>query len=263
MDYTEKIIEEVFALGNTDLARRQQSFLKAVPGGYGEGDKFIGTTVPQLRGVAKKYAKLTGLGEISALLDSPWHDLRFVALVLLNRLCAVSANIFPFERRKLLWSETQTLPVSPEDVDYAHCLGLYLARKKAVNNWDLVDVSAHIALGPAIYHNVVDSKGALLLDNLAGSGWLWTERMSVVSTWYAIKKDEYSYTLRLAKYFLKHKHDLMHKACGWMLREVGKRNRDVLSDFLESYATQMPRTMLRYAIEHYGPAQRAHYMHRL
>jgi 3-methyladenine DNA glycosylase AlkD len=265
--YAPKIIAEVLAAGNPALAGRHQKFFRAFPGGYGEGDRFAGLTVPQLRGIAGKYVKAAGLQDINALLDSPWHEARLAAFVLLNGFATAAAAAFPFGRKPLQWGEyldkdagakrLRSLPANPGEADYAQCLGLYLARREAVNNWDLVDVSAHIVLGPAIYHDVSVNAGKTLLERLAESGRLWCERMSVVSSWYAVKRDEYKYTLSLAEFFMRHKHDLMHKACGWMLREVGKRNREVLSAFLENHACAMPRTMLRYAIEHYGEKERA------
>ncbi|MDR1242371.1 MAG: DNA alkylation repair protein [Deltaproteobacteria bacterium] len=265
--HASEIVAEVLAAGNPALAVRHQKFFRAFPGGYGEGDRFAGLTVPQLRGIAGKYAKSAGLQDINALLDSPWHEARFVALVLLNGFSTAAAAVFPFGQKPLPWSEymdkdagarrLRSLPANPGGADYAQCQGLYLARREAVNNWDLVDVSAPVALGPAIYHDATVSAGKTLLERLAESGRLWCERMSVVSGWYAIKRGEYKHTLGLAEFFIRHKHDLMHKACGWMLREVGKRDRDVLSAFLESHAHAMPRTMLRYAIEHYGEEERA------
>jgi 3-methyladenine DNA glycosylase AlkD len=195
-------------------------FFKSGPGQYGEGDIFIGVTVPQNRIVAKKFIDLP-LKDVEQLLKSPLHECRLCALLILGMQFKKSDES---GRKKIV--------------------DVYLKNTKYVNNWDLVDGSAQYILGPWL-----DGKDASVLDTLAVSGNLWEERIAIVSTFYFIRKGELGHTFRIAKLLMHHEHDLIHKAVGWMLREAGKKDLAALEAFLQKHYKTMPRTMLRYAIE--------------
>lgn len=214
-----------------DRAPLLARYFQAFPGGYGEGDTFIGVRVPAARAVAKRHAALP-LEDISALLRSDVHEERLVALLLLTRRAERGEED---ERRAVL--------------------DLYLANTAHINNWDLVDVSA-----PAIVGGWVLDHGTTLLDTLAGSDVLWERRIAVIATLRLIRAGELDPTFALAERLLDDDHDLMHKACGWALREAGKRDEPRLVAFIERHAARMPRTMLRYAIERLPAEERARLM---
>ena len=172
--------------------------------------------------------------ELQKLLDSPWHE---------ARLCALLILVLRYKDRK----------TTQEDRDNIY--RFYLKNTRRCNNWDLVDLSCRDIVGEYL----VD-KDRSPLYRLAESDNLWEQRIAVVSTWAFIRRSDFTDILTLAEYFITHKHDLMHKAVGWMLREVGKRDRDTLTDFLERFATRLPRTSLRYAIEHYPEDQRQYFL---
>ncbi len=208
------------------------SFFKTGKGQYGEGDKFIGVTVPVIRAVARKHTQLP-LGDIEILLKSPIHEERLLSVIILSNQYAKAD-----ERGK-------------EGI-----YRFYLKNAKRVNNWDLVDSSAHKIVGPHVY-----GKDDKILDKLAKSKNLWERRIAIISTFYFIYQGSCSKTYRIADALMKDDHDLIHKAVGWMLRETGKRCSEVgLERYLEPRAARMPRTMLRYAIEKMSPAKRAHYL---
>lgn len=209
------------------------SFFKTGRGEYAEGDIFWGLTAPEIRAIVKKYYQHIAFPQIQKLLDSPIHEQRSAGLR-----CLVS---------KFAKADKQT---RDEIVKF------YLQNTAAINNWDLVDTSAAYILGMWGYENNNTERNW----QLAHSGKLWEERIAVVSTLYFIRNNIFEPTIELAEHFINHKHDLMHKAVGWMLREVGKRNEKVLTDFLDKYAKQMPRTMLRYSLERLTPEQRRNYM---
>jgi len=217
---TTKLIEHMQSVASPEKARILARFFKTGPGQYGEGDVFIGIQVPTLRAIASEYRKLVTLSDVDWLLDHQWHEVRLCALFILI----------------LMYEKALAPPQS--------CIELYLARLDRVNNWDLVDLSAPKLLGPWLL-----DKNRSLLDTLAGSGQLWRERVAVLSTFAFIRCNDFNHTLRLAQRFLNHPHDLMHKACGWMLREIGKRDLSVLRNWLDTHQSAMPRTMLRYAME--------------
>lgn len=203
-------------------------FFKTGKGEYGEGDMFMGTSVPYTRKVAKTH-KNASFTLLEALLESEWHEVRFCALVIL----------------------TYRYKNDPEAA-----VEFYLNHTKGINNWDLVDLSAPNILGSYLVHNA-DHK---ILYELAASDNMWKQRIATVSTLMLIRHGQYSDTIKLAELFLNTRHDLMQKAVGWVLREVGKRDKDLLILFLERYKTKMPRTMLRYAIEKFSPDQRRYFM---
>lgn len=209
-------------------------FFKAGPGEYGEGDEFIGVRVPDSRIVAKNHKELP-LTEIQILLDSKIHEERFVGLVIL---------IAQFKKAK------EQKPF----FDF-YLKNLYAQR---VNNWDLIDSTA-----PYLGYYLLGRAGtAKLLDQLAKSESLWERRAAVMFTFAFIREFEFDDTLRLCKKLLNDKHDLMHKACGWMLREIGNRDTGVLREFLEEHVSKMPRTMLRYAIEKLPERERQSWLKR-
>lgn len=216
------------AVASEEKAAILRRFFKTGPGEYGEGDRFLGVVVPALRRVARANRELPAL-ELDALLDSPIHEERLVALLIL---------VEQFERAEV--------------ASRRRILRFYLARLDRVNNWDLVDLSAPKILGA---HCVEHPEPDVLL-RLARSRDLWRRRVSIVSTLTLIRAGQIGPTLDLAEVLLGDPHDLLHKACGWMLREVGKREEAALTGFLQRFAQRMPRTMLRYAIERLPEAQR-------
>ncbi|MEM9543434.1 MAG: DNA alkylation repair protein [Cyanobacteria bacterium P01_E01_bin.42] len=222
---------ELQQLTNPEKAKELSRFFKTGKGEYGEGDVFLGITVPQQRKVAKKYKTLS-LAEIEALLNSEIHEYRFTALVIL---C---------DRFSKADRTTQT-----------EIFQFYLDHSDRVNNWDLVDTSAYKIVGTFLY----EQECSVLYD-LARSQNLWQQRIAIIATYYFIKRDRFVETLELAQILLNHPHDLIHKAVGWMLREVGKRDKATEKAFLDEYAAQMPRTMLRYAIEKFSPDERKAYL---
>ena len=216
-----------------------QRFFKTGQGQYGEGDVFIGVRVPQTRAVAKQFGGMP-LDQISELLDSEVHEHRLAALIILNR-------DFELASRARGRDEARREEIAAFYLD--------AVRRGRVNNWDLVDSSAEFVLGAFL----VDRPRDVLFD-LAASDVLWERRVAVLSTFAFIKHGDSSTTLDLAAVLLDDEEDLMHKAVGWMLREVGKRvDRDVLLAFLDEHAAAMPRTMLSYATEHLSAEQRAYY----
>lgn len=218
---------------NPERAAVSVRYFRTGPGEYGEGDVFLGASVPQVRQVARKFQHL-GPGELHELLESPLHEHRLVALLVL---VSVFKKAGIQARRE--WCE------------------FYLAHLHRVNNWDLVDVSARDILGEFLLN--LDRS---LLDDLAATDHLWSQRVAIVATHAFIKRGQFSDTFRLAETYLTHRHDLIHKATGWMLREVGNKNGDALREFLDEFAPRMPRTMLRYAIEKLPEAERRAYLRR-
>lgn len=214
-----------------DRVAQLERYFQAFPGGYGEGDVFLGVRVPAARAVAKRYATLP-LEDVASLLHSAVHDERLVALILLARRAERGEE---HERRAVL--------------------DLYLANTAHINNWDLVDVSA-----PAVVGGWVLDHDTALLDTLADSDDLWERRIAMIATLRLIRADVLDPTYALAERLLGDDRDLMHKACGWMLREAGKRDEPRLVAFIEQHAARMPRTMLRYAIERLPAGERARLM---
>ena len=208
-----------------------QRFFKTGRGEYGEGDVFIGVRVPVIRKLAAQGDALDS-AQVLSLLQSQYHEERLLALVMLVR---------RFERGAA--EERQQL------------FHLYLREVRWINNWDLVDVSAPNIVGAWLLDKPRDP-----LPALARSSGLWERRIAVVATFAFIRKQQYEDTLQLCEYLLGDRHDLIHKACGWMLREVGKRDLSPLTGFLDRHAARMPRTMLRYAIERLPTAQKQTYL---
>lgn len=208
-------------------------FFKTGKGEYGEGDRFIGVTVPEQRRIAGEFSKSSDRKTVVGLLDSPIHEERLTALFLLTHL---------FER-------------GLREGGAEEWVGLYLSKTDRVNNWDLVDSSAYRILG-----RWLEDRDRDVLYRLAASDSLWENRIAVVATLHFIRRGDVRDTLRLSESMLSHPHDLMHKATGWMLREAWKRDPAGVSDFLRKHASAMPRTMLRYAIERMEEAERRGFM---
>jgi len=216
-----------------DHAQKLQGFFKTGPGEYGEGDIFLGVRVPEQRRIAKKHRDIT-LDETIGLLRSNIHEHRLTSLFLLTH---KFANGDEETREKIV--------------------NLYLANTSYLNNWDLVDSSAHKILGVWLLDKPRD-----ILYRLAASDSLWERRISIISTFPFIALGDLSDAVALAKLLLNDEHDLIHKASGWVLREVGKKDIDLLYSFLDEYSNEMPRTTLRYSIEKLPEEQRKHYLKR-
>jgi 3-methyladenine DNA glycosylase AlkD len=215
-------------------ARRDNPlFFKTGPGEYAEHDRFLGVPVPVVRTIAKQYAHIS-LQEINSLLASRNNEERLLALFILN-LQYKKANE---QERHALYS-------------------FYMNNLKQVNNWNLVDSSAHEIVGAHLFQYNGDKN---ILISLAKSSNLWERRIAIIAPLYFIRKLDFSWTFTIAEILLTDKHDLIHKAVGWMLREVGQKDEAQLRAFLDKHAAKMPRTMLRYAIEKFSPQERAVYM---
>ena len=232
-------------------------FFKTGKGQYGEGDEFLGLKVPQTRAIVKKVAADTPLSEVVLLLQSRWHEARLCGLLIM-------VEQFTKAVAKRLQNDPQAIQKRDEIVS------LYLQYAERANNWDLVDLSAPKIIGywllspTALGGNGVGLQTKYkqqVMDELAASDCLWKQRISMVSTWKTSQQGEASWCLRYAERHLHHPHDLMHKAVGWMLREMGKNvSMDLLRDFLNRHASEMPRTALRYAIEKMSESERKSYM---
>ena len=251
MNTAREIIEYMESLQNEEQRKVLMGFFKTGPGEYGYGDEFLGLKVPQTREVVKA-AKDTLLSEIPELLLSKWHEVRLCGLLIL---------VDQFERlsTKRLLNDAEAIRKRDE------ILTMYLRYAERANNWDLVDLSAPKILGhwlliPTTLGDGADYKWKVL-DSLAQSDNLWLQRMSIVCTWKTSQQGDPSWCLRYAEMHLHHPHDLMHKAVGWMLREMGKRvSMDLLRAFLRQHAHEMPRTMLRYAIEKMSESERQEWL---
>lgn len=247
-----EIISYMESLQNENQRQVLMRFFKTGPGEYGEGDAFLGLKVPQTREVVKA-AKDTPLEEVPELLMSHWHEVRLCGLLLL---------VAQFEKlsTKRLAKDAKAIEKRDE------ILTLYLKYAEQANNWDLVDLSAPKILGswlllPTHLGDGTDNYKRQVLDELAMSDNLWRKRMSMVCTWKTSQQGDPSWCLRYAEMHLNHPHDLMHKAVGWMLREVGKRvSMDLLREFLRQHAHEMPRTALRYAIEKMSEPERKQWL---
>lgn len=223
-------------------------FFKTGAGQYGEGDEFLGLKVPQTRQIVKLTVGDTPLEEIPALLMSRWHEVR---------LCGLLIMVEKFGRLAKKRLENDEAAITGRDA----IVRMYLQNAEQANNWDLVDLSAPKILGHWLLLPSRLGDKQEIMDNLANSPCLWKQRMSMVCTWKTTQAGDPSWCLRYAEWHLHHPHDLMHKAVGWMLREVGKRcSMDLLRQFLERHDHEMPRTALRYAIEQMSPDERQHWM---
>jgi 3-methyladenine DNA glycosylase AlkD len=230
---TKQIMNKLRELSDSDIAAHSQRFFKTGKGEYGEGDRFLGIRVPTIRKCVREYREIS-LKDTLELLKSPFHEVRLLALLIL--VAQYSSTNRKIEQEAIYQS--------------------YLSFTKFINNWDLVDCSAEHIVGDHLF--LKDRKP---IYRLARSTSLWERRIGVMSTFHFIKREDFSETLTIAELLLDDKEDLIHKAVGWMLREVGKRNRDAEEGFLVKYYKEMPRTMLRYAIEKLPESERLAYLH--
>lgn len=228
---TFKKIKSLLQESVTVPQERAAAFFKTNVGDYAQGDQFIGVKVPTIRIIAKQFAALP-LEEILNLLASPINEERLLALfILVNQ-----------------YKKADT-PTKEKLYQF------YLNNLKYVNNWNLVDSSAHLIIGAHLF-----KKNREVLITLAQSPYMWERRIAIVSTWFFIRHHDLEWTFKIATLLLNDTHDLIHKATGWMLREAGERNEMMLIDFLELHAHSMPRTMLRYAIEKFDEEKRKYYL---
>jgi 3-methyladenine DNA glycosylase AlkD len=233
MSQAKEISAQLRSLASPDTAAILQRFFKTGPGQYGEGDVFLGIKIPPLRALAKQHRD-ANLATITTLLASKYHEERMFALLLLM----------------------QFYKQADEEAQQS-VFNLYLANTQYINNWDLVDVSA-----PHIIGHYLENKPRKILLQLAKSGSLWERRIAIISTFHFIRRNDFADTLHIAEILLEDAHDLIHKAVGWMLREVGKRNQHVEEEFLKQYYPRLPRTALRYAIERFDSLLREKYLKR-
>ena len=223
---------ELNSLADEAKARKLSRFFRTGKGQYGEGDIFLGITVPDQRKIARRHADLP-LHEIEALLENSIHEYRLTALL-------------------ILIEQYQNNPSTAAEI-----AEFYLNKTERINNWDLVDLSCYKILG-----HYLENRDRSILYELAASGNLWKQRIALVSTYHFIKNGDFADTLKLCEMLIGHEHDLIHKASGWMLRETGKKDLEVLRTFLDRFHKIMPRTMLRYSIEKLDKAEKIKYMAR-
>ncbi len=218
---------------NPKRAALAPRFFRAGKGQYAEGDKFLGVAVPDVRKVVKEFTFMLELTETELLIRSEWHE---------ERLCGLLMLVMRYQKS------------STEEEQQAY-IDFYIRNFNWVNNWDLVDSTAHHLLGHWLLN-----RNREYLHTLAHSGQLWQQRIAIVATLAFIRKNQYADTFALAETLKTHQHDLIHKATGWMLREAGKRNEEALHEFLREHYPTMPRTMLRYAIEKLPETERQAYL---
>lgn len=231
------ILSELTSAGTEEKAKHLSRFFKTGKGEYGEGDCFLGVIVPMTRSIAKANLQ-TPFEELQKLLDSKWHEARLCSLLILVERT----------KKKKLCSEEERERI----------FQFYLKNARRCNNWDLVDLSC-----PQLVGQYLLSRGdQSWLFQLAESDNLWEQRIAIVSTIAFIRQGLFDETFHLAKQLMNHPHDLIHKATGWMLREVGKQDKAALTEFLETYATRLPRTTLRYAIEKYPEPERLYFLNK-
>ena len=233
MRITKIITSELQALSDDEKREIFPKFFKAGKGEYGEGDRFLGVTVPNIRVIAKLHKDIS-LDEIRDLMLSEWHEVRLCALLIM------------VEKSK-----------KKDEALRQQLFDLYLSQTDRINNWDLVDLSCRFIVGEYLLDKSRD-----ILYQLAQSSLLWDNRIAIVSTYAFIRKGQLEDTYALSDLMMHHPHDLMHKAIGWMLREAGKRDANRLYNYVMSHRADMPRTMLRYAIEKFSPAERSILMKR-
>ncbi len=239
MNKIQKIQKELESKSKPAKIKIMMYYFKTGKGEYGEGDVFLGLTSQEIKNVAQKYYDLS-FTELSKLLNSKIHE---------ERICALRILVHNYKK----------------DNSRKEIYDFYLKNTKKINNWDLVDISAHYIVGDYLYQRTVLKRASprTVLFKLAKSKNLWERRIAMISTFAFIYKGEYKWTFKIAKMLIKDQEDLIHKASGWMLREVGKRVSETkLKAFLDTYGTKMPRTMLRYTIERLPEAKRKYYLNK-
>ena len=227
----DQIEKDLSQLSNPERAKNLSWFFKTGKGQYGEGDVFLGISVPEQRKVAKRYIDLS-LKDLQELLSSKIHEHRLTALLIL---------VFKYEQA--------------DNVGKEQIFRFYLKNTENINNWDLVDLSAPRIIGDYLY-----KKDRSILFKLAKSDNLWERRIAILSTFNFIRNNDFEDSLSIAKLLLHDEHDLIHKAVGWMLREIGKKDQEIEERFVSKYCSEMPRTMLRYAIEKFDENKRKYYL---
>lgn len=226
------IIQELHLLKNPEKAKHLSRFFKTGIGQYGEGDLFLGIPVPQQRCIAKKHQTATQ-ATLKTLLQNPYHEVRLTALLILVE----------------QFTQSKEPHIQKEYIEF------YLSQTPFINNWDLVDLTSYKLLG-----RWLNDKNRSILYKLAHSENIWEQRISIVSCMYFVRQGDFKDCLNIADILLQHPHDLIQKAVGWLLREVGKKNKETLILFLASRHQKMPRTMLRYSIEHFSAEERKQYL---
>ncbi|HLO44646.1 MAG TPA: DNA alkylation repair protein [Leadbetterella sp.] len=231
----QSVKNDLLFLSNPEKAISKAKYFKNGKGEYAEGDVFIGLTNPEVHQICKHYRDLVNLEDIEMLVKDEIHEVRFAALTLL---------VLKYKKLKKLEEKT----------DFVN---LYLRNIPYINNWDLVDCSSMFILGPYYY----ETKDNSVLENLAKTGHLWSQRIAIISTHYYIRLGDFALTFKLAEMLLNHKHDLIHKAVGWMLREIwSKGGREEVEEFLTENIPVIPRTALRYAIEKMEEHERKYFL---
>lgn len=240
MAISENICSEMISLYDECQALHLSRFFKTGKGEYGEGDRFLGIKVPVTRSIVKKYRNIVTLADLPQLISSEWHEIRLAGFLLL--------------------SEIYKKAVKEEDENNtARTVAFYLTNIDKGNNWDLVDIVSYNILGDRILRKPEEINQ--LYDLADHHGQIWHQRVAIVSTFALIKSGIFNPTFQIVEKLLFHPHDLIHKASGWMLREIGKRGgKDQLIEFLNKHRLSMPRTMLRYAIEKFPENERRHFM---
>lgn len=233
MNYSEAVMTELTHLADKKKAEFFPRFFKTLPGEYAEGDQFIGVTVPNQRKIAKKFFREIPLAEVKKLLRHKIHEHRLTSLFIM---------VFKYQK-------------AASEAERESIIKLYLENTDYVNNWDLVDSSADKILGPHLF-----KKDKTILYEFAKSNDLWKNRIAIITTLHFIKNNQFSETLKIASLLLNHHHDLIRKAVGWMLREIGNRDFETEYNFLVKNYKRMPRTMLRYAIEKFDEDMRQDFL---
>lgn len=231
----DELLKELMNLQNDEKAESSKWFFKTLKGEYGYGDIFLGINVPTQRKLAYKYYKIITLSELKKLIKNPYHEVRLTTLFMMY-----------------------LKYIKGDNKEKDQIFKLYLDNTKYINNWDLVDSSASYILGDYCFHN--DREDIIL--KLSESNYLWEERISIISTFYYVDQNQFALSLKLIKNFLNHKHDLIHKACGWVLRVIGKKDVNLLRGFLEEYASIMPRIELSYATEKMSKEERKYFQNK-
>jgi 3-methyladenine DNA glycosylase AlkD len=229
--HRKNVHNDLLQLANKEIAEHSQRFFKTAKGEYGEGDIFLGIRAPVLRKLVKKYRGIS-LVEVCKLLHSKFHEERLLAILMLVQLFKTA-----------------------DDDEQKQIYDLYLRNTEFINNWDIVDISAGNIVGAYLYE-----KDRIPLYHLVKSENLWERRISIIATFYFIRKNDFEETLKISKILLHDKEDLIQKAVGWMLREVGKKVIEIEEEFLEEHYKKMPRTMLRYSIEKIPETRRKMYL---
>lgn len=227
-----ELLDEIISMKNDESIAILQRFFKTGKGQYGEGDLFLGIRVPELRKISKKYFDKINIDECEKLLKNKYHEIRLLSLFIF---------ILKYEKennKKIIFD-------------------IYLSNTRYINNWDLVDLSSPNIVGSYIYNNNLDKR---ILYDMIKTHDLWNTRIAILATFYFIKNKDYKDIIKMSEILIDDKRDLIHKALGWMLREVGKRDKTTLVKFLEKYSKKMPRTMLRYSIEKLSDEQKTIFM---